>query len=159
MTFDLISGLHMQIQTWHPPLWLCTHAKYYVKSIQKCQQNQKYASFLDSDSDCQLYSKTCVKRPFSKRTKIGFQDQLSLNAGQKHCRIQQYFRPSLSYHLSLRTLFLSIFESQFYTGFTVRLLHPYFAISWQQAATVGRMHILVASFSYFNLGRQFRPQI
>ena len=32
MTFDLISGLHMQIQTWHPPLWLCTHAKYYAKS-------------------------------------------------------------------------------------------------------------------------------
>ena len=32
MTFDLISGLHMKIQTWHPPLWLCTHAKYYVKS-------------------------------------------------------------------------------------------------------------------------------
>ena len=32
LTFDLISGLHMQIQTWHPPLWLCTHAKYYVKS-------------------------------------------------------------------------------------------------------------------------------
>ena len=32
MTFDLISGLHMQIQTWHPPLWPCTHAKYYVKS-------------------------------------------------------------------------------------------------------------------------------
>ena len=32
MTFDLISGLHMQIQTWHPPLWLCAHAKYYVKS-------------------------------------------------------------------------------------------------------------------------------
>ena len=32
MTFDLITGLHMQIQTWHPLLWLCTHAKYYVKS-------------------------------------------------------------------------------------------------------------------------------
>ena len=32
MTFDLISGHPMQIQTWHPPLWLCTHAKYYVKS-------------------------------------------------------------------------------------------------------------------------------
>ena len=32
MTFDIISDLHMQIQTWHPPLWLCTHAKYYVKS-------------------------------------------------------------------------------------------------------------------------------
>ena len=32
MTFDLISGLHMQIQTWHPPLRLCIHAKFYVKS-------------------------------------------------------------------------------------------------------------------------------
>ena len=31
MTFDLISGLHMQIHTWHPPLRLCIHAKYYVK--------------------------------------------------------------------------------------------------------------------------------
>ena len=32
MTFDLISGLHMQIQTWHPPLRLCINDKYYVKS-------------------------------------------------------------------------------------------------------------------------------
>ena len=31
-------------------------------------------------------SKTCVKRPFSKRPKIVFQDQLSLNAGQKYDR-------------------------------------------------------------------------
>ena len=30
--YDLISGLHMQIQTWHSPLRLCIHAKYYVKS-------------------------------------------------------------------------------------------------------------------------------
>ena len=32
MTFDLISGLHMHIQTWHPPIRHCIHAKYYVKS-------------------------------------------------------------------------------------------------------------------------------
>ena len=32
MTFDLISGLHMQIQSWHPPLWWCIHAKYYVNN-------------------------------------------------------------------------------------------------------------------------------
>ena len=37
------------------------------------------------------YSKTCVKRPLSKRLKIGFQDQLSLNAGQKYCRMLQAF--------------------------------------------------------------------
>ena len=35
------------------------------------------------------YSKTCGKRPHSKRPKIGFQDQLSLNAGQKYCRMLQ----------------------------------------------------------------------
>ena len=33
------------------------------------------------------YSKTCVKRPLSNLPKIGFQDQLSLNAGQKYCRM------------------------------------------------------------------------
>ena len=32
MTLDLISGRHMQIQTWHPPLLLGTQTKYYVKS-------------------------------------------------------------------------------------------------------------------------------
>ena len=35
------------------------------------------------------YSKTCVKQPLSKRPKDGFQDQLSLNAGQKYCRMLQ----------------------------------------------------------------------
>ena len=35
------------------------------------------------------YSKTRVKRPLSKRPKIGFQDQLSLNAGKKYCRMLQ----------------------------------------------------------------------
>ena len=34
-----------------------------------------------------IYSETCIKRPLSKRPNIGFQDQLSLNAGQKYCRM------------------------------------------------------------------------
>ena len=36
---------------------------------------------------------------------MGFQDQLSLNAGQKKGSILQYFRPALSYHMALRPLF------------------------------------------------------
>ena len=36
-----------------------------------------------------IYSKTCVERPLSKRPKVDFQDQLSLNAGQKYCRMLQ----------------------------------------------------------------------
>ena len=35
------------------------------------------------------YSKTCVKRLLLKRPKICFQDQLSLNAGQKYCSMLQ----------------------------------------------------------------------
>ena len=55
-------------------------------------------------------SKTFLKRPLKKKTKIGVIDRLSLNAGRKYCRmlqesILQYFRPALSYHLSLRPLF------------------------------------------------------
>ena len=54
---DLISGLHMQIQTWNPPLWLCTHAKYYVKSgltnvLKNANKTKNMHFFIDSD--CQL---------------------------------------------------------------------------------------------------------
>ena len=35
-----------------------------------------------------MSSKTCVQRPLSNRPKIGFQDQLSLNAGQKYSRMR-----------------------------------------------------------------------
>ena len=60
-----------------------------------------------------IYSKTCLKPSLKKKTKMGFQDWLSLNEGQKYSRmlkesILQYFRPSLSYHLSLRPLFCLI---------------------------------------------------
>ena len=36
-----------------------------------------------------LSSETCVKWPLSKDRKIVFQGQLSLYAGQKHCRMLQ----------------------------------------------------------------------
>ena len=62
----------------------------------------------------QLLTRTFTVKPAlsghtKRRPKIVFQDRLSLNAGQKYCRmlqesILQYFRPSLSYHLSLRHL-------------------------------------------------------
>ena len=56
----------------------------------------------------EFYSKTFIKRPLSKRPKIDFQDLLSLNAGQMYCGmlqgVLQYFRPSFSYHLSLRSI-------------------------------------------------------
>ena len=55
------------------------------------------------------YSKTCLKWPLKKKTKkCFFKTDYCFNAGQKYCRmlsILQYFRPSSSYHLSLRPLF------------------------------------------------------
>ena len=66
-----------------------------------------------------IYSNTCVKRPLSKRQKIGLQDKLSLNAGQKYCRI--------SYHLSFKSLFclfLSGRFTQFYLYITKLLATP-----------------------------------
>ena len=72
------------------------------------------------------YSKTCVKRPVSKRPKIGFQDQLLLNTGQKYCRMLQGEHSAilltfvkLSYVIKIFAL--SIFEWPFYTNFTVYL--------------------------------------
>ena len=53
----------------------------------KTQKTSKYHEKIPQHA--KKYSKTCIKRPLSKRPKIGFQDQLSLNAGQKYCRMLQ----------------------------------------------------------------------
>ena len=71
-----------------------------------------------------LYSKTCVKRLFSKRPKIGFQDQLSLKAGQLHCRMLEgeYSVILLTFikrPFVIKIFTLSIFEWALYTGHTV----------------------------------------
>ena len=70
------------------------------------------------------YNKTCVKRPLSKSPNIGFQDQISLNADQKYCRILQgehsaIFSIFIKVPFAIKILVLSIFEWPFYTGFTV----------------------------------------
>ena len=72
---------------------------------------------------CQ-YSKTCVKQPLSKRPKIGFQDQLLLNAGQLYCRVLQEERLAiLSTFIELpfiiKIFVFSILKWPFYTRFTV----------------------------------------
>ena len=69
-----------------------------------------------SDSAEDIYN----NNSHSQGLKIGFQDQLLLNAGKKYCSILQYFRPSLSYHLSLRSLFC-LFLSGRFTQFYCRL--------------------------------------
>ena len=76
-----------------------------------------------------VYSKTCVKRSLSKRLKIGFQDQSSLNAGQKYCRVLRgEHSATLSTFIKLpfviKIFVLSIFEWAFYTGFTVPVVVP-----------------------------------
>ena len=70
-----------------------------------------------------VYSKTCLKWLLSKRPKHGFQDQLSLNAGQKYCRMLPLEHSAiLSTFIKLpfviKIFVLSIFEWPFYTGST-----------------------------------------
>ena len=73
------------------------------------------------------YSKTCVKRPLSKRPKYGFQDQLSLNTGQKYCRMLPFaprgafciLLPFIKLPFVIEIIVLSIFEQTLKTGFIV----------------------------------------
>ena len=65
-----------------------------------------------------MNSKSCLKQLLSKRPQVDFQDQLSLNAGQKYCRMLQrehsaILLPSLSYQLSLRPLFCLFLSGRF----------------------------------------------
>ena len=64
------------------------------------------------------------KKATLKKTKIGFKDQLSLNVGQKYCRMLPLEHSAiLSTFIKLpffiKIFVLSIFERPFYTGFTV----------------------------------------
>ena len=65
-----------------------------------------------------IYSNTCLKRHLSKRPKISFQDQISLNAGQKFAECSK--RSILQYFVKLpfvfKTFVLSIFEWPHKTG-------------------------------------------
>ena len=69
------------------------------------------------------YSKICVKRPLSKRPKNSFQGGLSLNAGQKYCRMPRgALCNNFDHHEATNChndLCFVYFEWPFYTGFTV----------------------------------------
>ena len=72
----------------------------------------------------ELYSKTCLNRSLKKNTKIGFQNQISLNAGQKYCRVLQGEDSAiLSTFIKLpfvfKTFVFSVFKWPLKTGFTI----------------------------------------
>ena len=69
-----------------------------------------------------MYSKTYVRPPLSKRPQIGFQDQLSLNAGQKYCKMLQRENSAIlltfiKLPFVLKIFVLAFFEWPFYTSF------------------------------------------
>ena len=71
-----------------------------------------------------MYSKTCLKQPLSNRPKLGFQDQLLLNAGQKFCRMLQGEHSAILWAciklpFVIKIFVLSIFGWPLKTGFTV----------------------------------------
>ena len=71
------------------------------------------------------YSKTCLRQPLKKKTKIGFRDRLLLYTGQKYCRMPQGEHSAiLSTFTKLpfvnKIFVLSIFEWPLKTSFTVK---------------------------------------
>ena len=71
-----------------------------------------------------FYSKICFKRPLKKKAKIGFQDRLSLNAGQKYCRMLQgehsaILSPFIKLPFVIKICVLSTFEWPLKTGFII----------------------------------------
>ena len=75
--------------------------------------------------ETKYYSKTCLKGPFSKRQKFGFQDQLSLNAVQKYCRMLQGEHSAILWTfiklpLVIKIFVLSVFQWPFFDRFYCR---------------------------------------
>ena len=129
-TIQLITFL--QIELW--PLWEFILCLTYYSSSPKFERYlnafilMSHYLFLRC-----LYSKTCLKQPLKKKTKVGFQDPYSLYAGQKYCRMLQGEHSAiLSTFMKLsfvfKTVVLSIFEWPLKTGFTVALQGEHSAI-------------------------------
>ena len=81
-----------------------------------------------------MNSKTCLKRPLKKKTKIIFQDRLSLNAGQKYCNMLPLEHSAIlltcidphsfiKLLFAIKTFVLSIFEWLLKTGYTVSIMY------------------------------------
>ena len=97
--------------------------------------------------------KPVYKTETLKRPKIGFQDQLSLNAGQKYCRMLQgensaILSTFLKIPFVIKIFVLSFTSGHFYTGLTVPLIlylrgyalldnHSLGAVSWLCGGVVG----------------------
>ena len=80
-----------------------------------------------------IYSKPCVKRLLLKRQIFFIQNRLSLNAGQKYCRmLQRKHSTILSTCIRLpfvtKIFVMSLFEWPFYTGSTVSSLCDFKAV-------------------------------
>ena len=67
-----------------------------------------------------------------KKTKIGFQDQLGLNAGQKYYRMlhSAILLTSIKLPIVIKLFVLSILDRPSYAGFTVLLNHNSFILSY-----------------------------
>ena len=88
-----------------------------------------------------MYSKTCVKRPLSKRAKTGFQDKSWLNAGQKYCILQHSTLIKLPF---VNQIFVfSIFDLQLKAGFTV----PYLSFISEQMSSLYQKEIILTEFA------------
>ena len=73
-------------------------------------------------------TETCFVRCYIEKTKVGFQDKLSLNAGRKYCRMLKGEHSAIlltfiKLPFVIKIFVLSIFEWPFYTDITVCVLH------------------------------------
>ena len=101
-------------------IWLQTVCKGYQQTTKVTTSKER----VNQPITTWWYSKTCLKWPLKPKTKIGFQDRLSLNAAQKYCRMLQGEHSAIpltfiKLPLVIKIFVLSIFEWLPKTGFTV----------------------------------------
>ena len=90
--------------------WITFHLQTHYKKTGREVQYARITVWLEP---YQLVCKTCLKRPLKKKSKIGYRlMQAESIAECSKGSILQYFRPSLSYHLSLRSLFCLVLSGR-----------------------------------------------
>ena len=111
---------------YNPNYCVPSFSRHKLKLLSKCcvfkvRQYMFHIRFLvfPKTSIMRQYSKTCGKRPLSIRPKIGFQDQLSLRAGQKYCRMRALLSTFIKLPFVIKVFVLSILSGRFTQVFLI----------------------------------------
>ena len=132
MRWRLINVSTVRLQTGLLNDWKVGKSTWLIWINEKAGRILAWSNIWKGHNDDSLLQKTCVQRLLSKKRKIGFQYQLSLNAGQRYCKMLQGEHSVLEHFTILSTFIKLPFVIKIFvlSILWVVVLHRFYCITY-----------------------------